>query len=129
MVNISNLIFKILELAILIFLIYIKKDDLEEVYGEEFNKKYPNNLNKFLYVFILFLCLLFFTLRGIDSWLYNAFTNLILMLISIIFLLKSKEYIKSVKLRKYAIKELLLSAIIIIVILKYFLIEAFSKII
>lgn len=129
MVNISNLIFKILELAIFIFLIYIKKDDLEEVYGEEFNKKYPNNLNKFLYVFILFLCLLFFILRGIDSWLYNAFTNLILMLISMIFLLKSKEYMKSVKLRKYAIKELLLSAIIIIVILKYFLIEAFSKII
>ena len=129
MVNISNLIFKILELAIFIFLIYIKKDDLEEVYGEEFNKKYPNNLNKFLYVFILFLCLLFFILRGIDAWLYNAFTNLILMLISMIFLLKSKEYMKSVKLRKYAIKELLLSAIIIIVILKYFLIEVFSKVI
>ncbi len=128
MFNIVNSILIICILSgIIIFLAYIKTNDLKEVYGEDFSRKYPNNLNKLVVIFLIILILLFFIVKRFDLWFYRVFMNLILISIAMMFLLKSKEYMKYIKLRKYAIKETLLSIIIIILILKYFLIEVSSR--
>lgn len=111
------------------FLIYVNRNDLKEIYGDNYRKEYPNKLDKFMLIIVIIGSISVFTIRYVDPWLYNAIKSLLLALLGIIFLVKAKEYMKYDKLRKYAIKETILSLFILLLIFKSFIIQVFTRII